>query len=87
MVLAAAGAEHQELLRIVEPMLATAPAGEKPVPPPSTYVGGEVRLPTADPMAHVILAFDSLVSSMEGFGLHCSLWSLVHVAAAAEEHP
>lgn len=59
MVLAAAGVEHQELLSIVEPMLATAPTGNKPILSPSTYVGGEARFPTADPMTHVVLGFNS----------------------------
>ncbi|CAD7695334.1 unnamed protein product [Ostreobium quekettii] len=59
MVLSVAGADHQEALKIVEPMLSTVAAGTKPSPPASTYVGGEARIPTTDPMTHAILAFDS----------------------------
>lgn len=62
-VLAVAGADHQEVLKIAEPMLAMAPQGDKCTPPKSVYVGGEVRLeqilPATDPLTHIILAFDS----------------------------
>lgn len=62
MVLAVAGAEHQDVLRCVEPMLQSASVGQEIPPLKSTYVGGEVRIPSADELTHVILAFDSPVS-------------------------
>ena len=71
MVLSVAGADHQETLKIVEPMLSTVGEGAKPSPPVSTYVGGEARIPTTDPMTHAILAFDSPVSALVILVLVC----------------
>ncbi|GMH37030.1 hypothetical protein BSKO_04903 [Bryopsis sp. KO-2023] len=59
MALSVAGAEHQDVLRWAEPMLKEAERDTKLITPPSTYVGGEVRMPGADELTHVILGFDS----------------------------
>lgn len=62
MALAVSGAEHQDVLRWVEPMLQSASSAGKVPAIPSTYVGGEVRIPGGDDLTHIILAFDSPVS-------------------------
>lgn len=62
MALAVSGAEHQDVLRWVEPMLQGASNAGKVTATPSTYVGGEVRIPGGDDLTHIILAFDSPVS-------------------------
>lgn len=43
MVLAASGVEHEELLRVVEPLLSDLPNVTRPAEPKSQYVGGDFR--------------------------------------------
>lgn len=58
MVLAAAGVEHNELLRVAEPLLAAAPSGPAPSEPASEYIGGDWRQFAASPLTHGVLAFE-----------------------------
>ena len=46
MVLAASGVEHEELLKIVEPLLSDLPSVPHPPEPKSVYVGGDYRCQT-----------------------------------------
>lgn len=48
MVLAASGVEHEELLKVVEPLLSDLPNVARPVEPKSEYVGGDFRQHTGD---------------------------------------
>ena len=58
MVLAASGCEHDELVRIAEPMLSTLPAGEGAPATPSVYVGGDYRQKTDSPITSIVLGFE-----------------------------
>ncbi|KAG0495853.1 hypothetical protein HPP92_000544 [Vanilla planifolia] len=58
MVLAASGVEHEELVKIVEPLLSDLPKTVRPEEPKSIYVGGEYRLQTGSPSTHLALAFE-----------------------------
>jgi len=57
-VLAAAGCDHDELVRIAEPMLATLPSGDGAPATPTTYVGGDFRQKTDSPITSVVLGFE-----------------------------
>lgn len=57
MVLAAAGVDHQELLRSAEPLLAGAFSSSS-ASPASEYVGGDWRQFSASPLTHAVLAFE-----------------------------
>ena len=48
MVLAASGVEHEELLKVVEPLLSDLPNVTRPVEPNSQYVGGDFRQHNGD---------------------------------------
>lgn len=48
MVLAASGVEHEELLKVVEPLLSDLPNVTRPAEPKSEYVGGDFRQHTGD---------------------------------------
>lgn len=43
MVIAGAGVSHQELVPLVEPLVANLPSGGKPNEPASKYLGGDYR--------------------------------------------
>ena len=43
MVLAASGVEHEELVKIAEPLLSDLPIVPRPEEPKSVYVGGDYR--------------------------------------------
>lgn len=60
MVLAGAGVDHSELVRLAEPLLSAAPtaAAGASGEPASTYVGGDWRQFSASPLTHAILAFE-----------------------------
>lgn len=58
MVLAGAGVEHDELVRLAEPLLAGAPGAGSSGEPTSSYVGGDWRQFAASPLTHAILAFE-----------------------------
>ncbi|KAG0495843.1 hypothetical protein HPP92_000534 [Vanilla planifolia] len=58
MVLAASGVEHEELVKIVEPLLSDLPKTVRPEEPKSIYVGGEYHLQTGSPSTHLALAFE-----------------------------
>ncbi|PRW59704.1 mitochondrial-processing peptidase subunit alpha-like [Chlorella sorokiniana] len=59
MVLAGAGVEHDELVRLAEPLLSAAPrSGSAAGEFPSQYVGGDWRQFAASPLTHAILAFE-----------------------------
>jgi processing peptidase subunit alpha len=57
-VLAAAGCDHDELVRIAEPMLAALPSGDGAPATPTTYVGGDFRQKTDSPITSVVLGFE-----------------------------
>jgi len=57
-VLAASGCDHDELVRIAEPMLATLPADEGAAATPSVYVGGDYRQKTDAPITSIVLGFE-----------------------------
>ena len=57
-VLAARGCEHDELVRIAEPMLATLPSGEGSPETPTTYVGGDFRQKSDSPITSIVLGFE-----------------------------
>ncbi|CAN7106793.1 unnamed protein product [Brassica rapa subsp. narinosa] len=57
MVLAASGVEHEELLKVVEPLLSDLPNVARPVEPKSEYVGGDFRQHTGDEATHFALSF------------------------------
>ncbi|KAL0707601.1 hypothetical protein Bca4012_074027 [Brassica carinata] len=57
MVLAASGVEHEELLKVVEPLLSDLPNVTRPVEPKSQYVGGDFRQHTGDEATHFALSF------------------------------
>lgn len=43
MVLAASGVDHEELLKVAEPLLSDLPQISRPEEPKSVYVGGDYR--------------------------------------------
>lgn len=57
-VLAGAGVEHGELVKLAEPLLGGVPAGAGAPEGASSYTGGEARLPAPGPLTHAILAFE-----------------------------
>ncbi|KFK38993.1 hypothetical protein AALP_AA3G186200 [Arabis alpina] len=58
MVLAASGVEHEELLKVVEPLLSDLPNVTRPAEPKSQYVGGDFRQHTGGEATHFALAFE-----------------------------
>ncbi|PSC71302.1 mitochondrial-processing peptidase subunit alpha-like [Micractinium conductrix] len=58
MVLAGAGVDHDELVRLAEPLLAAAPSAGASGESNSAYVGGDWRQFSASPLTHAILAFE-----------------------------
>lgn len=61
MVLAASGVEHEELLKIAEPLLSDLPSVSRPEVPKSVYVGGDYRCQadSGDQKTHFALAFET----------------------------
>ncbi|XP_059638273.1 mitochondrial-processing peptidase subunit alpha-like [Cornus florida] len=59
MVLAASGIEHEELLKIAEPLLSDLPSVPRPEEPKSVYVGGDYRCQTDPGQTHFALAFEA----------------------------
>jgi processing peptidase subunit alpha len=59
MVLAAAGVEHGELLRLAEPLLGAVTSGAGAEEPLSAYTGGDWRQYAAAPLTHATLAFEA----------------------------
>ncbi|ESQ48285.1 hypothetical protein EUTSA_v10020561mg [Eutrema salsugineum] len=57
MVLAASGVEHEELLKVAEPLLSDLPNVTRPAEPKSQYVGGDFRQHTGGEATHFALAF------------------------------
>ncbi|CAL5438183.1 unnamed protein product [Camellia sinensis] len=57
MVLAASGVEHEELLKIAEPLLSDLPSIRRPEEPKSVYVGGDYRCQADSGKTHFALAF------------------------------
>lgn len=57
MVLAASGVDHEELVRIAEPILADLPGVPRPEEPKSVYVGGDYRCQADSGRTHFALAF------------------------------
>ena len=57
MCLSGAGVEHNELVRLAEPLLGALPAGMVGEPP-SQYIGGDWRQFAAGPLTHGVLAFE-----------------------------
>ena len=57
-VLSAAGCDHDELVRIAEPMLATLPNAPGAEATPTTYVGGDFRQKTDSPITSIVLGFE-----------------------------
>ncbi|CAN8259105.1 unnamed protein product [Cochlearia groenlandica] len=57
MVLAASGVEHEELLKVVEPLLSDLPNVTRPAEPKSQYVGGDFRQHTGGEATHFAFAF------------------------------
>nr|AAK59675.1 putative mitochondrial processing peptidase alpha subunit [Arabidopsis thaliana] len=58
MVLAASGVDHEELLKVVEPLLSDLPNVPRPAEPKSQYVGGDFRQHTGGEAKHFALAFE-----------------------------
>uniref|UniRef100_A0A1J3G7D6 Complex III subunit II n=1 Tax=Noccaea caerulescens TaxID=107243 RepID=A0A1J3G7D6_NOCCA len=58
MVLAASGVEHEELLKVVEPLTSDLPNVPRPAEPKSQYVGGDFRQHTGGGATHFALAFE-----------------------------
>ncbi|KAL1220161.1 putative mitochondrial-processing peptidase subunit alpha-2, chloroplastic/mitochondrial [Cardamine amara subsp. amara] len=58
MVLAASGVDHEELLKVVEPLLSDLPNVTRPAEPKSQYVGGDFRRHTGGEATHFALAFE-----------------------------
>ncbi|KAL1210952.1 putative mitochondrial-processing peptidase subunit alpha-1 [Cardamine amara subsp. amara] len=58
MVLAASGVEHEELLKVAEPLLSDLPNVRLPAEPKSRYVGGDFRQHTGGEATHFALAFE-----------------------------
>ncbi|KAI7987432.1 Mitochondrial-processing peptidase subunit alpha [Camellia lanceoleosa] len=59
MVLAASGVEHEELLKIAEPLLSDLPSIRRPEEPKSVYVGGDYRCQADSGKTHFALAFEA----------------------------
>ncbi|XP_047308568.1 mitochondrial-processing peptidase subunit alpha-like [Impatiens glandulifera] len=59
MVLAASGIEHEELLKIAEPLLSDIPSVSNIDVPKSNYVGGDYRCQGESGMTHFALAFEA----------------------------
>uniref|UniRef100_A0A5B6YHR0 Peptidase M16 C-terminal domain-containing protein n=2 Tax=Davidia involucrata TaxID=16924 RepID=A0A5B6YHR0_DAVIN len=59
MVLAASGVEHEELLKIAEPLLSDLPSVPRPEQPKSVYVGGDYRCQADSGITHFALAFEA----------------------------
>ncbi|XP_020588140.1 mitochondrial-processing peptidase subunit alpha-like [Phalaenopsis equestris] len=57
-VLAASGVEHEELVKIAEPLLSDLSKTARPEEPKSVYVGGEYRRQADVTVAHLALAFE-----------------------------
>ncbi|CAM8936226.1 unnamed protein product [Rhodiola kirilowii] len=57
-VLAAYGAEHEELLSVAEPLLSDLPKVSHPAEPVSKYVGGDYRCQAESGTTHFALAFE-----------------------------
>ena len=57
-VLAASGIDHDELVRIAEPMLATLPKSAGAETEPTRYIGGDYRQKTDAPIASMVLGFE-----------------------------
>ncbi|VVB00509.1 unnamed protein product [Arabis nemorensis] len=58
MVLAASGVEHEELLKVVEPLTSDLPDEPRLAEPKSQYVGGDFRQHTGEEATHFALAFE-----------------------------
>ncbi|XP_010504362.1 PREDICTED: probable mitochondrial-processing peptidase subunit alpha-2, chloroplastic/mitochondrial isoform X2 [Camelina sativa] len=58
MVLAASGVDHEELLKVVEPLLSDLPNVTRAAEPKSQYVGGDFRKHTGGEATHFALAFE-----------------------------
>ncbi|KAM7509617.1 hypothetical protein LguiA_020070 [Lonicera macranthoides] len=58
MVLAASGVDHEELLKIAEPLLSDLPSVPRPEEPQSVYVGGDYRCQAGSGSTHFALAFE-----------------------------
>ncbi|GAQ89643.1 mitochondrial processing peptidase alpha subunit [Klebsormidium nitens] len=58
LVLSAAGADHDELLAVAEPLFGDMARVSAQTPPPSKYVGGDWRRAIDSPLTHVALAFE-----------------------------
>lgn len=52
MVLAASGVEHEELLKVAEPLVSDLPNVPRQVEPKSQYVGGDFRQHTGGEVFH-----------------------------------
>ncbi|XP_058214396.1 mitochondrial-processing peptidase subunit alpha-like [Rhododendron vialii] len=59
MVLAASGVEHEDLLKIAEPLLSDLPIVSRPEEPKSVYVGGDYRCQGEPGKTHFALAFEA----------------------------
>ncbi|XP_052182960.1 mitochondrial-processing peptidase subunit alpha-like [Diospyros lotus] len=59
MVLAASGVEHEELLKIAEPLLSDLPTVPRPQEPKSVYAGGDYRCQAEPGRTHFALAFEA----------------------------
>ncbi|KAK2989587.1 hypothetical protein RJ640_027361, partial [Escallonia rubra] len=57
MVLAASGVDHEELVKIAEPLLSDMPGLPRHEEPPSAYVGGDYRCQAEAESTHFALAF------------------------------
>ncbi|XP_016540381.2 mitochondrial-processing peptidase subunit alpha [Capsicum annuum] len=58
MVLAASGVEHEELLKVAEPLLSDLPKAATAGEPKPVYVGGDYRRHAESEMTHFALAFE-----------------------------
>ncbi|XP_009144867.2 probable mitochondrial-processing peptidase subunit alpha-1, mitochondrial [Brassica rapa] len=58
MVLAASGVEHEELLKVVEPLTSDLPNVTRQAEPKSQYTGGDFRQHTGGEATHFALAFE-----------------------------
>ncbi|XP_020691123.1 mitochondrial-processing peptidase subunit alpha [Dendrobium catenatum] len=58
MVLAASGVEHEELVKLAEPLLSDLPKVHQPEEPKSVYVGGDYRCQADSASTHLALAFE-----------------------------
>lgn len=58
MVLAASGVDHEELLKVAEPLLSDLPQISRPEEPKSVYVGGDYRRQADSQSTHIALALE-----------------------------